>query len=88
MGKPSYTEACPLRTLLLPLAKRFTSYEAMQIKLVEDTIEETLRSLPDLDFDGPIDRELFKIMHRIALQELGITKGNRPRTPDMARRFR
>ncbi|MDS7594661.1 hypothetical protein [Agrobacterium tumefaciens] len=73
MCKPAYTEACPLRTLLLPWAMRFTSSEELQIKLVEATIAETLEAFPTSNDEIEIDFQLIATMRHVALVEFGLS---------------
>lgn len=83
MCKPTYTEACPIRTLLLPWAMRFTDCQELQIKLVEATISETLKTFPTSTEEIEIDTQLIEVMRRLALVEFGLSNvapGRKSRT--------
>jgi DNA-directed RNA polymerase specialized sigma24 family protein len=70
---------CLLRRILARWAACFTLDPALQMQLVEKTIEETLRNFPSEDDDTAIDTELFSTMRRIALQEFSVRRRQKNR---------
>lgn len=66
-------ENCLLRRTLMRWSARFTSHEGLRFKLVEDTINQTLRKFPLRDDGTTIDVELFATMRQIFLAEFTIS---------------
>ena len=63
---------CLLRRTLMRWAVLFTSHDGLRVKLVEDTINHTLRRFPVQDDEFAIDVELFATMRRVFLREFSI----------------
>lgn len=72
MPQPTHIEGCLLQRVLGKWAACFTPHQALQAKLVEDTITETLEKLSSQDDGVEIDVELFATMRRIALREFSM----------------
>ncbi|NTE48065.1 hypothetical protein [Agrobacterium pusense] len=72
MQRPAQIEGCVLQRTLGKWAACFTPHHALQVKLVEDTITETLKTLSSRGDEAAIDRELFLTMRRLALRAFGL----------------
>jgi hypothetical protein len=71
MKRPAQIEGCLLQRTLGKWAACFTPHHALQVKLVEDTITETLKTFSSRGDEAAIDAELFLTMRRLALRAFG-----------------
>ncbi len=72
MSSPAFSGQCPLRNLLSQWAVNFTQNEALQRRLVEKTIDETLLRFPAIENSDAIEHDIASVMQRVAQHDFGL----------------